>query len=46
VDAKLRELQALRDSLAELAKSCSGNGSLEGCPIIHRVLGATEEVSA
>ena len=46
VDAKLRELQALRDSLAELAKSCSGHGSLEGCPIIHRVLGATEEVSA
>ena len=39
VEAKLRELQALRDSLAGLAASCSGHGSLEGCPIIHRVLG-------
>lgn len=41
VEAKLRELQLLRDSLAELANSCSGSGSLEGCPIIHRVLGET-----
>ena len=46
VDAKLLELQALRDSLAELAKSCSGRGSLESCPIIHRVLGTTAEASA
>ncbi|MFT3896193.1 MAG: heavy metal-responsive transcriptional regulator [Thermomonas sp.] len=45
VDAKLHELQALRDSLAELASSCSGQGPLEGCPIIHRVLGAMPEVS-
>lgn len=45
VDAKLLELQALRDSLAELAKSCFGRGSLEGCPIIHRVLGTTTEAS-
>ena len=38
VDAKLRELQVLRDSLAELATSCSGHGSLDACPIIHHVL--------
>ena len=41
VDAKLRELQLLRDSLAELATSCSGHGTLDACPIIHRVLGNT-----
>ena len=41
VDAKLRELQLLRDSLAELATSCSGHGTLDACPIIHRALGNT-----
>ena len=46
VDAKLRELQVLRDSLAELASSCSGRGSLAGCPIIHRVLGTAAEAAA
>jgi MerR family copper efflux transcriptional regulator len=46
VDAKLRELQALRASLAELADSCSGHGALDGCPIIQRVLGTTAEGSA
>ena len=34
------------DSLAELAASCSGHGSLDGCPIIHRVLGTSPEASA
>ena len=43
VDARLRELQALRDSLADLAKSCSGHGSLEACPIILRALGQTDD---
>ena len=43
LDAKLRELQALRDLLAELTNSCSGHGTLEACPIIHRVLGTTAE---
>lgn len=46
VDAKLRELQLLRDSLAELASSCSGRGSLAGCPIIHRVLDTAAEAAA
>ena len=32
VDAKLRELQVLRDSLAELATTCSGNGLNEYDP--------------
>ena len=45
VDAKLHELQLLRDSLAELATSCSGHGTLDACPIIHRVLGTTSETS-
>ena len=43
VNAKLLELQALRDSLADLAKSCSGHGSLEACPLILRALGQTDD---
>jgi MerR family copper efflux transcriptional regulator len=43
VDARLRELRSLRDSLADLARSCSGHGSLEACPIIHRALGQTDD---
>ena len=46
VNEKLRELQLLRDSLTELADSCSGHGTLEACPIIHRVLGTNTETSA
>jgi MerR family copper efflux transcriptional regulator len=38
VEAKLRELQALRDSLAELSSACSGHGSIDDCPILQRVL--------
>ena len=38
VETKLRELQALRDSLAELSSACSGHGPIEDCPILHRVL--------
>ena len=32
--------------LSGLAAACSGHGSLEGCPIIHRVLGTAAEPSA
>ncbi len=43
VESRLRELQALRESLAGLAASCSGPGSLDGCPIIQRVLDAKSD---
>lgn len=39
LDVKLRQLQALRDTLAHHVEACSGQGPLEGCPIIDAVLG-------
>ena len=34
IERKLRELEAMRATLAHLVGQCSGQGSLEGCPII------------
>lgn len=34
IEHKLRELEAMRATLAHLVGQCSGQGSLEGCPII------------
>jgi Hg(II)-responsive transcriptional regulator len=39
VEQKLRELQSVRDVLAELVQVCNGHGPVAGCPIIERVLG-------
>lgn len=38
LNQKLRELTAIRDALATLVDRCSGQGSLNGCPIIAGVL--------
>ena len=34
VDAKLRDLRAMRRALSELLESCSGRGDAETCPIL------------
>lgn len=34
IERKLRELAAMRDTLARLVDHCSGHGPLQGCPII------------
>ena len=34
IERELRELEAMRATLAHLVGQCSGQGSLEGCPII------------
>ena len=34
IERKLRELEAMRATLANLVGHCSGHGSLDGCPII------------
>ena len=39
LERKLRELTAMRDSLAQLVRHCSGSGPMEGCPIVENVLG-------
>lgn len=38
LERKIRELTALRDALTKLVRRCSGNGQLDGCPIIAGVL--------
>lgn len=38
IERKLRELQALQQSLRTLVQHCDGKGGLAGCPIIEAVL--------
>lgn len=38
LDRKIAELTVMRDTLAHYARRCSGQGALEGCPIIEAVL--------
>ena len=38
LDQRLAELSALRTALASLVESCSGQGSIQGCPIIEGVI--------
>ena len=46
VEARLRELQSIRDVLAELVKQCSGQGPIAGCPIMETVIARmTEEAT-
>jgi MerR family copper efflux transcriptional regulator len=39
IEAKIADLQKMRDSLAMLIKKCNGNGTLIGCPIIEAMQG-------
>ena len=41
IDARIAELQRVRDGLAELVESCPGHGAPEQCPIL-RALGEPE----
>ncbi len=34
ISAKIRDLQAMRDSLTALLSACPGQGGLDGCPIL------------
>lgn len=46
VEAKLRELQSVRDVLAELVQQCSGQGPVAGCPIMETVIARMTEGTA
>lgn len=46
VEARLRELQSVRDVLTELVKQCSGQGSIAGCPIMETVIARMTEGTA
>ena len=41
VDAKLAELQRIRQGLTDLVASCPGHGALEHCPILDALAGAS-----
>lgn len=38
IERRLRDLEAMRATLAMLVGQCSGHGSLEGCPILDTLL--------
>lgn len=38
IEARIRELSALRDTLAHYVHRCSGHGSVEGCPIVEALV--------
>ena len=44
IERKLRELEAMRTTLAHLVGQCSGQGSLEGCPIIDTLVAFNPDV--
>jgi Hg(II)-responsive transcriptional regulator len=41
IDAKIRDLQAMRDALLELMAECSGRGPVACCPIIESLAGGS-----
>ena len=46
IERKLRELDAMRATLATLVGQCSGHGSLEGCPIIDTLVAFDSDVAS
>lgn len=44
LDARIAELQRVRDGLAQLVKSCSGHGAPEHCPILQAL--TREEIAS
>jgi Hg(II)-responsive transcriptional regulator len=39
IEAKIRDLQRMKDALADLAEACSGEGSIRECPILEALDG-------
>jgi Hg(II)-responsive transcriptional regulator len=42
IEAKIRDLAKIQHTLEELMKSCSGRGTLNGCPIMDALLSSPE----
>lgn len=40
IDAKIADLQRMREALAALVRKCHGNGAASGCPILKTLQGA------
>ncbi|GAB3671426.1 MerR family transcriptional regulator [Salinisphaera aquimarina] len=43
IDARLADLQRMRETLGDLAQRCAGHGDIRSCPIISALAGAGEE---
>jgi MerR family mercuric resistance operon transcriptional regulator len=39
IDTRIRDLERIRSVLQELARSCSGKGNVDSCPIIEAIAG-------
>ncbi|MBT8444424.1 MAG: MerR family DNA-binding protein [Gammaproteobacteria bacterium] len=46
VEAKIADLERMRDVLRELDRDCTGTGDIDGCPIIEALSDATHENDA
>ena len=43
IEAKIADLQRMKDSLQKLTRKCSGHGATKGCPILDALQGSGDE---
>lgn len=43
IEAKIADLQRMKDSLQKLIQKCHGHGAVKGCPIIEALQGSVDE---
>ena len=43
IEAKIADLQRMKDSLQKLIRKCSGHGATKGCPILDALQGSGDE---
>lgn len=43
IEARIADLQRMKDSLLKLIRKCSGHGATKGCPILDALQGSGEE---
>lgn len=46
IEAKIADLESMKDSLQKLIKTCHGKGTLSGCPILNALEGSNANSSA
>lgn len=43
IEAKIADLQRMKDSLVKLIRKCSGHGTTQGCPILEALQGSADD---
>ena len=43
IEAKIADLQRMKDSLLKLIRKCSGHGAINGCPILDALQGSGDD---